>query len=368
MTVGDRRSGVWTQAVHDYLTGSVSSRFRGQEATVSDHWQGRDNLLWRARCGDGADVVVKMFIDAGQARCRRQFNGQAQFAAAGLAPEPLWYDRYPHGLPCQILVYTWAEGEALQLTDLQHCIAHADAMARIHSAERDEAQRFSPHPFNLLTFWQIWQASEAPLREWISAAAAPLLVECVAMLWAAVHREMEAALPLLGETAPAPVHGDPAAENSLFRGGLGLLVDWEYFGLGDPAQEVARFLFYEDGGWPDEDKAKWREHYEHAHPAPGFTERVDLYFRLLNFQAVTYLLDGIRQRTEPEVSETDSEAIRTQYRAFLAETLAVALGRSLALWELPPLGIAENRLLADEIGNLMNIQAPGRNTSAASAN
>ena len=368
MTDGDRMSGVWTQAVHDYLTGSVSSRFRGQEATITDHWQGRDNLLWRARCGDGADVVVKMFTDAGQARCRRQFSGQAQFAAAGLAPEPLWYDRYPHGLPCQILVYRWAEGEALQLTDQQQCSAHADALARIHSAERDEAQRFSPHPFNLLTFWQIWQASEAPLREWISAAAAPLLVEHVAMMWEAVHREMEAALPMLGETVPAPVHGDPAAENSLFHRGLGRLVDWEYFGLGDPAQEVARFLFFEANGLSDEGKANWREHYGDAHSAPGFSERVDLYFRLLNFQAVTYLLDGIRQRTAQDVTATDSEAIRTQYKAFLAETLAVALRRSLALWELPPLGIADGRLLADEIGNLMNIQAPDRKPSSASAN
>ena len=115
MIDGDRVGGGWTQAVHDYLTGSISSRFRGQEATVTDQWKGRDNLLWRVRCADGSDVVLKMFTDAGQARCRRQFSGQDQFAGAGLAPAPLWYDRYPHGLPCQILVYRWTEGEPLSL-------------------------------------------------------------------------------------------------------------------------------------------------------------------------------------------------------------------------------------------------------------
>ena len=77
---------VWTQAVHGYLTGASSSRFRDQEVTITDQWQGRDNLLWRVRCGDGTDAVVKMFTDAGQARSRRQFRGQEQFAAAGLAP------------------------------------------------------------------------------------------------------------------------------------------------------------------------------------------------------------------------------------------------------------------------------------------
>ena len=155
---------VWTQAVHGYLTGASSSRFRDQEVTITDQWQGRDNLLWRVRCGDGTDAVVKMFTDAGQARSRRQFRGQEQFAAAGLAPEPLWYDRYPHGLPSQILVYRWAEGGELSLADGIHRIALAEAVARVHCTESDAVQRFSPHPFNLLTFWQIWQAGESQLR------------------------------------------------------------------------------------------------------------------------------------------------------------------------------------------------------------
>lgn len=367
MKHSDGVGGGWTQAVLDYLTGSVSSRLRGQEATVTDQWKGRDNLLWRVRCGDGSDIVVKMFTDAGQARCRRQFSGQAQFAGAGLAPEPLWYDRYPHGLPSQILVYRWTEGEPLSLAEPQHCMAHADALARIHGAEPDELQRFSPHPFNLLTFWQIWQAGEVPLREWMSSAAAPLLTEHVAMLWTAAHSVMETALPLLGETVPAPVHGDPGAENALFDKGKGLLVDWEYFGLGDPAQEVARLFFYEDSGWSGGGNSIWQEHYGPFQSEQGFAERVDIYFRLLNFQAVTYLLDGIRQGAAPDSPEADSEAIQTQYRAFVAEILEVALRRSLALWELPPLGIADAKLFAGEIDNLMNTLAPDRKQAASSA-
>ena len=106
----------------------------------------------------------RCFRDAGQARSRRQFDGQAQFAGRGLAPEPLWYDRYPNGLPRQVLVYRWMEGEALTLAYRFHNMALADAVARVHITDRDDVQRFSPHPFNLLTFWQIWQAGEGPLR------------------------------------------------------------------------------------------------------------------------------------------------------------------------------------------------------------
>ena len=53
--------GAWTQAVLDYLTGAATSRFRDQEVIIADHWQGRDNLLWRVKCGKGIDAVVKMF-------------------------------------------------------------------------------------------------------------------------------------------------------------------------------------------------------------------------------------------------------------------------------------------------------------------
>ncbi len=339
----------WTQAVHGYLTGSTSSGFRNQEVTIRSHWQGRDNLLWRVQCGDGADAVFKMFLDAGQARCRRQFSGQEQFAGAGLAPEPLWYDRYPPGLPRQILVYRWADGESLALADSRHRIAHADAAARVHSADSYDVQRFSPHPFNLLTFWQIWQAGEAPLREWVTAAPAPLLSEYLSSLWAAAHRLMDGALPRFGETAPSPIHGDLTADNALFHEGRALLIDWEFFGLGDPAQELARFLFYGGDEWSEEGRAGWREHYAYTNSDPSVPDRVDIYLRLFSFQAVTYLLDGIRQRAVLPAAETGPDAESTEYLSFLNSAMTVALHRSVTLWGLSPLGEGDSELLAGEI-------------------
>lgn len=347
--------GAWTQAVLDYLTGSATSRFRDQEVVIVDHWQGRDNLLWRVRCSDRNDAVVKMFTDAGQARSRRQFDGQAQFAAGGLAPEPLWYDRYPHGLPRQILVYRWMDGGALKLGERSHRIAHADAVARVHCADRDRVRRFSPHPFNLLTFWQIWQAGESPLREWVSAADAPLLTDQLSMLWSAAHLLMAGALPLLGETPPSPIHGDLTAENALFHRGQVLLVDWEFFGLGDPAQEIARFLFYGED-WSDEAQYEWLESYRAGSSEPDLPGRVDLYLRLFNFQAITFLLEGIRQGTFPPPAVTGPDVEGVEFLSFLISALTAALRRSLALWELSPLGQGDYQRLADEINCLSNIK------------
>lgn len=346
----------WTQAVHDYLIGATPSRFRHQRVAIHSHWQGRDNLLWRVRAQDGADAVVKMFTDAGQARCRRQFSGQEQFAAGGLAPEPLWYDRYPHGLPRQLLVYRWEDGDALRLTDRRHRIALADSVARLHCAGSDAALRFSPHPFNLLTFSQIWQAGEAQLRLWLSSLPAPQLNERLSGLWAAAHRTLDEALPRLGETPPTPIHGELSADNGLVQQDRVLLVDWEFFGLGDPAQEIARLFFFGGDDWPPDAQEEWWQWYQPGAIADNVACRVRLYMQLFNFQAVTFLLEGFRQGLPAQPGSSSADLDRNgQYFSFLVNALTVAISRSLSAWGMPPLAEADEALLEAEIYSGMNI-------------
>lgn len=342
----------WTQAIHAYLTNAPSSRLRHKEVTVLDQWQGRDNLLWRVRSSDGIDAVVKMFTDAGQARSRRQFSGQEQFAGTGLAPEPLWYDRYPQGLPRQILVYRWVDGETLQWTDPYQRAALAETVAHIHRSDGARVQRLSPHPLNLLTFWQIWQANETPLKIWISPKSAPLVADLLAALWAAAHKALDTALPLFGETVPTPIHGELAAENGLFQRGRVLLVDWEFFGLGDPAQEIARLLFY-NGNWQDRQE-EWWEAYGSGNPDPSLVPRVELYIRLLNLQAVIFLLEGMR-----------TTSVDPEYDSFLIKALSTAWHRSLEMWGVP-LSEGDGSTLENELVQLLDLQRAGHEAVPAS--
>lgn len=359
----------WTQAIQSYLTDAASSRFRSQDVTIVDHWQGRDNLLWRVRTGGGHDAVVKMFTDAGQARSRRQFSGHEQFAATGLAPQPLWYDRYPHGLPRQLLVYRWAAGEPIQLTDPNHRAALANTVGRVHRADPGSLQRFSPHPFNLLTFWQIWQAGEAPLQAWIEQCPAPLLGEILAILWSAAHRTLDSALQQLGESPPAPVHGELAVQNALFHTDRVMLVDWEFFGLGDPGQEIARFLFYEGNDWDKQTRETWLDCYGPCPSDPSLPDRVELYLRLFNFQAVTFLLDGARQgeMPAPAAQSPAPDSPASPYRAFLVSALTAAVRSSLEIWELPPLSEADRTLLAAEMEQIVNVQTAQPHTTVPAA-
>lgn len=338
-----------TTAIHTYLTTAPTSGFLHQPVEMVDHWQGRDNLLWRVRTADG-DAVVKMYLDAGQVRSRRQRVGQQLFSAFGLAPEPLWEDRTPEGLPRQVLVYRWAEGEPLDLADPLHRDALAEGLAFIHRQEPALVQRFSPHPINLATFWQIWSASEETLARWVTRPAVPGLSSLLVGLWRETRSLIDQALPLFGETPPTPVHGEVRAENVLVSRGRCLFLDWEFFGLGDPAQEVARFLFYSGRAWSEAAQSAWLERYLAAMDEPMLEERIHLYRRVLPFHAATNLLHGLLQELTASPAAAQELA---DHGEMLVETTAASLARAAQDLGTGPLSQEDQARLRAEVADLL---------------
>ncbi len=309
-----------TQDVLRYLTEDENSQFAGQAVAILDRWQGRDNLLWRFESGR-SEAVLKLFLEAGQVRADRQFSGQERFAPWGLAPRPRWQARQPEGLPRPVLVYEWSDGDALDLTNPDHADALLDAVVRVHGEEPGEHTRFSPHPINLAYFWRVLNGSRQPIYDWVQRQGATELGSLLEQLWAISEEWMRAALPAVGETAPRLIHGELMAENGLLHRGQAMLLDWEFFGLGDPAQEVARFLFYHAAALGNAGQAQWIERYCARMDDDGLPMRIDLYGRLLPFQSLMFLLNGVRS----ELAETpDAEAL-TESRAFLVETITATL-------------------------------------------
>ncbi len=310
-----------TTQIHTYLTKAPTSNFLDQEVEMVAHWAGRDNLLWQVRC-NGQEAVLKLYLDAGQARSRRQYAGQQLFAPPGLAPRPLWYDRYPEGLSRQVLIYEWAPGAALDSTDAGQMMALAQSVAQIHGTDVMEVQRFCPHPINLDYFWRVLQGGLAPLRLWLTQRHASVLLAHFDELVARADTLVTAALPRWQGVAPTPVHGDLRLENGLNCFGTALLLDWEMFGLGDPALEIANFLYLSQHDLDEVTKAAWLEEYLSQVDQPDLAQRIEIYQALLPLQSNCFLLGGLSQY----LGQTPAAAVeQATDLSFLGATLNATL-------------------------------------------
>lgn len=317
-----------TTAVHTYLTTAPTSNFLQRDVAMLAQWEGSNNLLWRVK-SSGQDAVVKLYLDAGQARGRRQFDGQQLFSPLGLAPQPLWFDRYPAGLSRQVFIYRWAPGELIDPNDATQLLALAQTLAQLHNHPLTDVRRFCPNPVNLDYFWKVWQGGLPVLHRWLVAHRATPIQTLLAQLADAGDLLVQAALPLWANTPPTPVHGDLKLENCLNSFGMALLLDWEMFGLGDPAYEVATFLHLSNQDLDAGQQADWLESYLTLVAQPGLDARIALYRRLLPLQAVTFLLDGLRQHAGEDV------ALVQQNQTFLAATLVAAIQQSADSLQLP---------------------------------
>lgn len=323
-----------TANIHAYLATAPTSNFLQREVAMLDHWEGSSNLLWRVNSG-GQEAVVKLYLDAGQARGRRQFDGQQMFSSVGLAPQPLWFDRYPAGLARQVLVYAWAPGGALEVTNPAHLAALAQSIAQVHSGEPTEVRRFCPNPLNLDYLWRVMHGGLGLIEQWLVTQKATGLQRYFAAIAANANALVEAALPLWQHTPPTPVHGDLKLENAIDSFGAAVLVDWELFGLGDPAYEIAGFLQTIQADLDAAAQDDWLQGYLATFDQPGLAQRIGVYQRLLPFQAVCYLLHGLRQQPPAELP------VLRANQQFLVATLTTAFQQAAVALHVAPEAIEE---------------------------
>lgn len=321
-----------SESVLSYLTTAPTSEFVEQTVNVIDGWEGNDNLLWRVTCG-GIDAVLKLYLDAGQARSRRQFDGQQMFASLGIAPRPRWYDRYPLGLARQVLVYDWVPGDMLDVADQAAVMALAQTVAQIHGADAGEVHRFSPNALNLDYYWRMERGGFDAISHWLREQKCDLFFPIFSNLVEQSNALAEAALSRWAETPPCAVHGDLKLENCLTSFGAVVLLDWEKFGLGDPALEAASFLFSIQSQLDETMQDAWLDAYlAHADQA-GMAHRIGIYRKLLPMRSVTYLLHGLRQM--------DLLAESAEVKEFLAATLQTSVAQTLLGFDQEPTNLEE---------------------------
>ena len=308
------------EAVLDYLTKAPTSEFVEQPVELVAQWEGSDNLLWKVG-SRGIEAVLKLYLDAGQARSRRQFDGQQMFAPLGIAPRPRWYDRYPLGLARQVLIYDWVPGDALNATDQNTLHALAQTVAQIHGGDVADVHRFSPNALNLDYYWRMERGGFGAISTWLSERKADTFFPIFSRLTEQSTMLVEAALALWAETPPCPVHGDLKLENCVSSFGQPVLLDWELFGLGDPALDVATFLFNSQTELDTDAEETWLNSYLMHADQPGLAQRIGVYRKLLPLRSATYLLHGLRQMDPAD----ETPEIRQFLAAALQESMAQAL-------------------------------------------
>lgn len=314
----------------NYLTTAPASIFAGQPVELLEHWAGEANLLWRFAVR-GQEAVLKLYLDAGQVRSRREYDGQALFAPLGLAPQPLWLDRIPETLPRSVLVYRWVEGEAFDAADASQWRALAQTLAHVHSTPAEGADRFSPHPVNLSYFWSVVGPSLAPLQASLAGRRLPHLSDLVEELHARAQQSVDAALPLWGQP-PGPVHGDLRLENVLTSFGAPVLLDWEMSGLGDGALDAARFLHAQRHAAAPEILDSWLAEYLETLGDNSALARIEVYRRqLLPLQDAAYLLSGgvklsPEERQAPELRDDAPLLAQTLHRLLAQAGQALGAG------------------------------------------
>ena len=311
-----------TDTIHTYLTTAPTSRFVQQTVEMVDAWEGHDNLLWRVKCGP-QDAVLKLYMDAGQARSRRQFDGHQHFAPQAIAPRPLWYDRHPHGLSRQVMVYEWIEGGEIGRSGDWAIAELAGVMGRVHGGDAGEVQRFCPHPLNLEIFWRVERSALAAIGEWLLLRKAQKLHALFQQIATACEKLAAGSLYYWQQSPPTTVHGDLRLENVIVTPYRSLvLVDWEMFGLGDPSLEIATFL-----GRNQVDADSWLESYLAQVEQPFLSERIAVYRRLLPFQSLCYLFNGLKAMRPEELTPETIQAL-----PFLFDTLEATLNQVATLF------------------------------------
>ena len=313
-----------TGAIRDplhWLAHAPASPVHGQTVRLTDTLTGDSNALWKVETGSES-LVLKMFLDAGQARGRRQYNAQTLAWRADLAPEPLVFDRYPEGLARQVLVYRWCPGTPVDVRDPAHREALAQSLGRLHCLAPTPDTRLSPHPVNAEFQWNLIEGSLRRLERWRLEQPRDELNAALAAVMQEASRQLPASVTGLEGSVPAAVvHGELYAEHCLMADGRVRMVDWELAGIGDPARECAHVMLHMLRNLTVDDCQAWQDRYLAEAGQAGLAPRVELYTRLLPLEGLLNLALFLtrRQPTVEAGADRVGPLLRVAFRECMSD-------------------------------------------------
>ncbi len=301
-----------TSAVLAYLARSPDLAVAEADIAAMEELPGDHNALWWIRTTQ-RDIVLKMFLDAGQARGRRQFTNQASAAQCGIAPRALTFDRYPDGLSHQIMLYEWCPGTPLDPARAEDRAALAVALATAHARRPEEQTRLSPHPVNPHYQWSLIQGSRRLVEEGVARGGASPLSDMVLEALARAQARVQPELDRHELTPPVLVHGDLQLDHCLKVDGRVQLLDWEMGGLGDPAREICHIFLHLLPNLTPGERSDWLGLYADHAAVLDLGPRVDTYAVLL---PVASLLELVLMPSAAQDAQAAAEECQLLQLAF----------------------------------------------------
>lgn len=232
--------------VHDeqllsYLRQKLPARF-GDSARVESSFAGGDEQVWHIAATNAARFVVKWYGSEVAGAAQREAAGLRLGGGLGIAPALLLDDADGAALGGRVLVYEDVRGEPLGGGTL----SDADSrdwqflLLMLHHLSRDAVVVPSSMSPDLATWWQrnlpAWEACK---NLYAGDAYRPLM-DALTRLHAIAGVRIQTHTGLWTGIVRRPCHGNPVPAHAVRAGERLVLVEWDGFGLGDPAMEVGR--------------------------------------------------------------------------------------------------------------------------------
>jgi hypothetical protein len=269
----------------------------------------------------GGAIVVKAYTTTGVERARREIAGMRLVDEINLAPELLLAEREGGPLGGGVVVYrapagaTW-EGRRLSDEEIERWLF---LLLTLHHLSIHGATIVSALSRDPPAWWKRTQpAWEGCLAAYTARATQPLM-RVLTRLHAIVGARVQARRDLWSAIPRRQCHGDPLPAHVVRERERTLLIEWEGFGLADPAMEIGRAatLARLTGEITEAQCARFlREYRDGASDLNDATlgERLEVFASIL---PLGFLFHELRRLAETEMRENE--------RVYTLQRVAVAL-------------------------------------------
>jgi hypothetical protein len=189
-----------------------------------------------------ARAVLKRYAPSAADRARREATGLRVGGLVGLAPTLLLADEARNALGGPVVAFTPPAGAPLGGRPLgdDEVQGWLFLLLALHHLPPTQVGVPSGMSADIAGWWQRMQPAWQACRSAYSAKPTKPLLEALIKLHAVVGARVEARKALWRDAVRRPCHGNAVPDHVVRDGERFALVEWEDFGLGDPALEIGR--------------------------------------------------------------------------------------------------------------------------------